>query len=284
MTGEHASTDATAATATRAVTVVISGATGRMGLESVKAVAAAPDLQLLGLVGHAHHLGADAGGLAGVPGLDLAVETHLANTLQTHRPQVLLDFSVPQAAYLHAETALAAGVRPVIGTTGLTESQREALRERSARTGLGVAIIPNFAIGAVLMMQMARLAARYFQYAEIIEYHHERKLDAPSGTALQTAARMLEVRPGFNPGLAGEPGARGLERGGLRVHSVRLPGLLAHQEVVFGELGQTLSIRHDTISRECYMPGVLLALRAMAGRSDFVIGLEQLLEAAPAGR
>lgn len=259
--------------------VAISGATGRMGRESIKAVAAAPDMVLVAAISHSQHVGADAGLLAGIDELGISIENHLANALEIRKPQILVDFSVPQVAYLHAETALAAGCRPIIGTTGLLDTQIQALQERVHHTRLGVAVVPNFAIGAVLMMKMARLVARYFNHAEIIEFHHERKVDAPSGTALQTAALLAEVRPGFNPNLGSSSPARGLDSAGLRIHSVRLPGLLAHQEVIFGEQGQTLSIRHDTISRECYMPGLLLAIRAMTRCEDFVYGLEPLLDA-----
>jgi len=169
---------------------------------------------------------------------------------------VLVDFTVPEAVYANARAALAAGVHVVIGTTGLTDDQVGELRALAEAGEANAVIAPNFAVGAVLMMRFAAEASRHMAKAEIIELHHDRKLDAPSGTALRTA---------------------GLMQGEVPVHSVRLPGLVAHQEVILGGLGETLTIRHDSLSRESFMPGVVLAARAVGGRPGLTLGLEPIL-------
>jgi 4-hydroxy-tetrahydrodipicolinate reductase len=195
---------------------------------------------------------------------------------------VLVDFTVAAAAYPNALTALREGVSPVIGTTGMSEAQVGEIRELAAERGVGAFLAPNFAIGAVLMMVFAQQAARFMPEAEIIELHHEKKIDAPSGTAMRTAeliraaraARTVE-RPAHEE-LKLE-GARGGDLDGIHVHSVRLPGYVAHQEVIFGGLGQTLTIRHDSIDRSSFMPGVLIACKRVREQPGLVIGLENLL-------
>jgi 4-hydroxy-tetrahydrodipicolinate reductase len=179
------------------------------------------------------------------------------DAIAAHRPDVLVDFSVPDTALDNIRAAVAAGVHTVVGTTGFDLATLDGL------SGANVFVAPNFAIGAVLMMQFAAQAARHMRSAEIIELHHDRKLDKPSGTAARTAQLMHEAAP---------------DRPEPPVHSVRLPGLVAHQEVILGDVGQTLTIRHDSIDRESFMPGVLLAVRRVAGlpRSP-VVGLEHLL-------
>jgi 4-hydroxy-tetrahydrodipicolinate reductase len=180
------------------------------------------------------------------------------------------------------ELALARGIRPVVGTTGLSPEQLKELANRFQEAQLGAIIAPNFAIGAILCMKFAAMAAKYMPHVEIIELHHDRKLDAPSGTALKTAELIAQARHSFKQGHPEEeeliPGARGAEYHGFRIHSVRLPGLIAHQEVLFGATGQTLSIRHDSISRESFMPGVNLAIKAVMNLDHLVYGLEHLLD------
>jgi 4-hydroxy-tetrahydrodipicolinate reductase len=219
--------------------VAVAGAAGRMGETVCRAVEAAPDMELVAR--------AD-------PALGASVAEALAQ-----RPDVLVDFTVPGTAVGNAREAIAARVHVVIGTTGFDPAELEGLG------GANVFIAPNFAIGAVLMMQFAAQAARHMARAEIIELHHDRKLDKPSGTAARTAAMIA--------GAAGD----GRE---VPIHSVRLPGLVAHHEVIFGDVGQTLTIRHDSIDRESFMPGVLLAVRRVAGLSEpLTVGLERLLGA-----
>lgn len=205
----------------------------------------------------------------------------LSEALALPGDKVLVDFTVPSAVEATVEQALAAGVDCVVGTTGVpVERWREMAA--AAHDGACLFIAPNFAIGAVLMMRFAEQAARYMPHVEIIELHHDRKLDAPSGTAMRTAQLIAQNRPNVPaaPGKETEvtPGSRGALVDEVVVHSVRLPGLVAHQEVLFGGVGQTLSIRHDSIDRTSFMPGVVLAIRGVRDRSGLVIGLEELME------
>ena len=219
------------------IRVAVAGAAGRMGQAVCAAVEGAEDTEL-------------------VARADPALGSSVAEALEAG-PDVLVDFTVPESALANARVALAAGVHVVIGTTGFD------VAELDGAEGANVFIAPNFAIGAVLMMQFAARAARHMARAEIIELHHDQKVDAPSGTAKLTAKLMHEAAP---------------ERGDVPIHSVRLPGLVAHQEVIFGDLGQTLTIRHDSIDRESFMPGVLLAIRRVGELADSpVVGLEHLL-------
>jgi len=249
------------------ITVAVSGASGRMGLEVVAAVRAASDLALVAEV--------DKG-------------DDLADALARLEPLALVDFSVPEAVMGNIEAALAARVAPIVGTTGLSPADVAHVRDLCRRHGCGALIAPNFAIGAVLMMQFAKMAARHMPDAEIIEMHHEKKLDAPSGTAAKTAEMIAEGRadaaPAPLPADAFEkiPGSRGGKGvGDVPVHSVRLPGFVASQMVIFGGLGQTLTLRHDSIDRKSFMPGVLLAVRhapiLAANGGELVYGLEHLL-------
>ncbi len=223
------------------IRVAVTGAAGRMGATVCDAVEAAADMQL-------------------VARADPAINASLADAL-SGRPDVLVDFTVPKSALENIRQAVAAGVHVVVGTTGFDlDELRDELRELR---GANVFVAPNFAIGAVLMMRFAAEAARHMRAAEIIELHHDGKLDRPSGTAARTARLMHEAAP---------------ERPQPPIHSVRLPGLVAHQEVILGDVGQTLTIRHDSVDRESFMPGVLLAVRHVATLSDSpVIGLEHLL-------
>ncbi len=267
------------------IRVAVCGAAGRMGREVVRAVAEASDLILVGAVDQVE-VGHDAGEVAQGKPLGISIQSNLAEVLSTIRPQVLVDFTEPAAALANIQTAFAHGVAPVVGTTGLTEADLAQVALWVRQTGVGAVIAPNFALGAVLMMQFAQQAARYLPDVEIIELHHERKLDAPSGTALLTAGKIAQARtaaglaalPAPEGAFERTPGARGASAHGVPIHSVRLPGLVAHQEVLFGGPGQVLSIRHDSTDRRCFMPGVLLAIRKVIGRKDLVVGLENLLD------
>jgi len=261
------------------IRVAVAGAKGRMGREVVKMVLQDPELELVAAIDSQ---------LDGVPVsevLGLATEVRfsrsLAQSLAETQPDVLVDFTVPNAVRSNAETAIAAGVRPVIGTTGLTESDLQQLEQQCRERGIGCIVAPNFAIGAVLMMHFAAIAAKYFPHVEILEYHHDQKLDAPSGTALKTAELIAAVREEVKQGHPQEEermeGVRGGYVHGFRIHSIRLPGLVAHQEVLFGAPGQTLSIRHDSLHRESFMPGVNLAIKKVMEIEGLVYGLEHLL-------
>jgi 4-hydroxy-tetrahydrodipicolinate reductase len=220
------------------IRVAVSGASGRMGSTTCAAVQAADDMEL-------------------VAQIDPTLRIELEQALGEHHPDVLVDFSIPSSAVANIRTAVAAGVHVVVGTTGFDLDEVRGLQ------GANIFVAPNFAIGAVLMMTFAAQATKHMRAAEIIELHHDRKVDAPSGTAALTAQRMHEAAP---------------EKPAPPIHSVRLPGLVAHQEVILGDVGQTLTIRHDSLERESFMPGVLLAVRRVGSLDEpLVIGLEQLL-------
>lgn len=269
------------------IPVVINGVTGKMGRELVKAIAAAPDINLVGAVARSPELqGQDIGELVGIEALEVPVVNDLQASLvmatQERQPPVMVDFTHPDAVYENIRTAIAYGVRPVVGTTGLSAEQIDELADFADKASTGVAIIPNFSIGIVLLQQAAIRASQYFDHVEIIELHHNQKADAPSGTAIQTAQLLEELGKSFNPPSVEEteklPGARGTRtEEGIRIHSVRLPGLIAHQEVIFGAPGQIYTLRHDTSDRASYMPGVLLTIRKVLQLKSLVYGLEKLL-------
>lgn len=261
--------------------MAVSGAAGRMGQEVVRAVTKENGMELVGAI-DVYRAGEDAGTVAGIAPLGVVIESDLSACLSRTRAQVMVDFTSPRSVFDNARAAIEAGVHPVIGTTGMTAEERAELIALASRKGIGGLIAPNFAVGAVLMMKFAEMAASYFPAVEIIELHHDKKMDAPSGTAIKTAELIAAARGDARPeevqaeikldGVRGGNFARG-----IYLHSVRLPGLVAHQEVLFGGLGQTLTIRHDSLSRESFMPGVILAIRRTLGTSTLVYGLENLL-------
>lgn len=269
------------------IPVVIAGAAGKMGREVVKAVAQVEDMTLLGAIDHrADVVGEDVGILAGIGPLEVPLTNDLQGMLvlaaQEKQPAVLVDFTHPDAVYDNVRSAIAYGVRPVVGTTGLSPTQLQELAEFAEKASIGCVVAPNFAIGMILLQQAAAQASQYFDHVEIIELHHNQKADAPSGTALQTAQLLAGLGKTYNPAIVTETeklsGARGsLAEEGIRIHSVRLPGLIAHQEVIFGAPGQTYTLRHDTTDRTCFMPGVLLAIRKVLSLKSLVYGLEKIL-------
>ncbi|MBD2445057.1 4-hydroxy-tetrahydrodipicolinate reductase [Dolichospermum sp. FACHB-1091] len=272
------------------IPVIVNGAAGKMGREVIKAVAQASDLTLLGAIDTTpQHQGKDAGELAG---LSEPLEVPISNQLEPMlayvagerqmQPGVLVDFTHPDVVYNNIRSAIAYGIRPVVGTTGLSPAQIQELSDFAEKASTGCLIIPNFSIGMVLLQEAAVRASQYFDHVEIIELHHNQKADAPSGTAIQTAQLLAEMGKTFNTAMVEEtekiPGARGsLADEGIRIHSVRLPGLIAHQEVIFGAAGQIYTLRHDTSDRACYMPGVLLAIRKVNQLKSLVYGLEKIL-------
>lgn len=249
---------------TSVIRVAVAGARGRMGQEVVKMLGQDPELLYVGELDTRQS------------------DDSIHVQFQELRPDVLVDFTTPHTVYRHMELCLQHGVRPVVGTTGLTPEQMDELTRRYQEAGLGAIIAPNFAIGAILCMKFAAMASKYMPHVEIIELHHDKKLDAPSGTALKTAELIAAVRSEQKQGHPEEteaiPGARGAEYHGFRIHSVRLPGMVAHQEVLFGATGQTLSIRHDSINRESFMPGVNMAIKAVMNLSELIYGLEHLID------
>jgi 4-hydroxy-tetrahydrodipicolinate reductase len=253
-----------------------------MGRAAVRTIARRDDMAVVGALGHTTGLGQDAGILAGAGAIGVPIAADLVEIMVAVRPTVVVDFSRGEAVAAHAVTALDRGVPLVIGATGIPSEEIAQLRARCAVQEIGVLLAPNFALGAVLMMEFARRAARFFPHVEIIELHHDRKRDAPSGTAARTAHVVAEARGAAPVPAAAETlmveGARGGSLEGVRVHSVRLPGLVAHQEVLFGGPGQTLTIRHDSTSEESFMPGLILAIQRIGALSRFVEGLEHVLD------
>lgn len=253
------------------INVIIAGFKGKMGSTAVEMVNGDTDLSLAALVD------------------PFATETEVGSVpvfknkeeVAGVEADVWVDFTTPKFAYENTRFALENGFAPVVGTTGFTSEEIEELTALSAEKGLGGLIAPNFAIGAILLMQFAAQAAKYFPNLEIIELHHDKKKDAPSGTAVKTAELISQVRPTLLQGAADEEeliaGARGAAFDGFRIHSVRLPGLVAHQEVIFGAQGEGLTIRHDSYDRISFMSGVNLGIKEVVHRSQLVYGLEHLL-------
>ena len=278
---------------TGSIPVVVTGALGRMGAEVIRAVQAAPDCHLVGAVDNTPGKeGQDVGELLGLNVLEVAVTADLEGCLCAssqavrdagpRKGAVMVDFTHPSVVYANTRAAIAYGVHPVIGTTGLSPAQLDDLQSFSDKASIGGAVIPNFSVGMVLLQQAAAAAARFYDHAELTELHHNRKADAPSGTCIKTAELMEELGKQFNESEVDEheslAGSRGGQRpSGLRLHSLRLPGLVAHQEVMFGSPGETYTLRHDTIDRAAYMPGVLLCVRKVRQLQALVYGLERLL-------
>jgi 4-hydroxy-tetrahydrodipicolinate reductase len=258
--------------------VLVSGS-GKMGREILAALSREADLEAVGVVD-----GLAEGDSIALPdgGGKVPLGKDAAAIIGKTKPDVVVDFTNAAWTPVLAPVALEAGVRLVIGTSGLPDSFVRGLETECHARKVGAVVASNFALGAVLMQQMARMAARFYDNAEIIELHHDQKVDAPSGTALATAQMMADARnKPFDRAKTDKqnlPGTRGGSIGGATIHSVRLPGLVAHQEVVFGGEGQTLSLRHDSIDRHSFMPGVLLAVRGVAKQPErFTVGLESLL-------
>ena len=258
------------------IRVLVSGS-GRMGAEVLAGIHRADGLIAVGVL--ERFANGDTATLpdGGSVPLGADPEAMIAAT----KPDVLIDFTYHEWIERIAPVAVAAGVRPVIGTTGLAPGFAEELGRLCAAVTIGGVIAANFAVGAVLMMHFATIAGRFFDVAEIIELHHDKKVDAPSGTALATARDMVAARgrPFEHPETEKFtiPGSRGGVEGGVTLHSVRLPGLVAHQEVLLGGLGQILTLRHDSTSRESFIPGVVLAAREVMQRNELVIGLDKIM-------
>ncbi len=259
------------------IKVVVYGALGRVGREVLNALCRETEIQVVGAV--ELQVSEDYLPLPDGSG-KVPFSSNLDHILTSCQPDVLVDFTTAQATMPAMRISAKQGVNLVIGTTGLTTDEISEMERLSTAHQVGIVVAPNFALGAVLMIHLAKIAAKYLDYAEIIELHHHLKADSPSGTALSTAKAMAQARgkPFQQPP---EPGQTSKSRGeqveGITIHSVRLPGLLAHQEVILGAPGQTLIIRHDTISRECYMPGVILAIKEVVKRQGLIYGLDALL-------
>ncbi|QOR65247.1 4-hydroxy-tetrahydrodipicolinate reductase [Cytobacillus suaedae] len=263
------------------IKIVVAGPRGRMGKEALQLVKDTEHFTLVGAIDHKFG-GKKISEIEGLPNLDAPIYTDIEACFSELRPDVLIDLTTPEVGRVHTEIALQYGVRPVVGTTGFSKEDLENLSKLAEAKGIGAIIAPNFAIGAILMMKFSQMAAKYFQDIEIIELHHDKKLDAPSGTAAKTAELISTVREAKKQGHPDEKeimqGARGATYDGIHIHSVRLPGLIAHQEVLFGGNGQMLSIRHDSFNRESFMSGVKLAVETIMKIDLLVYGLENIIE------
>ncbi|WP_018886214.1 4-hydroxy-tetrahydrodipicolinate reductase [Paenibacillus massiliensis] len=263
------------------IRVAVVGAGGRMGREVVKLALQDQELELVAAVSRSE-VGMDAGGMVGLAPAGVLVTEDLESALASSGAEVMVDFTTPQFAYKHTLLAIQHGVRPVMGTTGFTPEQIEELDKQCKLHGIGGLIAPNFSIGVILMMRFAAQAAKYFPHLEIIEYHGDHKLDAPSGTAVKTAEMIAEQRQELRQGNPHEEetieGSRGGYYQGFRIHSVRLPGVFAQQEVVFGDYGQSLKIRHDSYERAGYMPGVKIGIQKVMERTGMVYGFEHFID------
>ncbi|WP_432359034.1 4-hydroxy-tetrahydrodipicolinate reductase [Sporosarcina sp. UB5] len=264
------------------IKVAIAGARGRMGATAIEAIEAANDVEVVAALDYKYdglhlHNGVINEDKQGIP-----IYTSLSNLYAENQPSVLLDVTDPDAVFNNVKTALSLGVHPVVGTSGLTKHELDSIFNLVESTQIGGIIAPNFSIGAVLMMKFAAQAARYLGDVEIIEMHHDRKLDAPSGTAVKTAEMIKENRPSHIQGHPDEQvhldGARGADVEGMKIHSVRLPGLLAHQQVLLGGEGELLTLRHDSFDRKSFMPGIIMAIREVIGRKDLIYGLENIID------
>jgi len=260
------------------IRAVVHGASGRMGREIITALCREPEIEVVGAV---EQEVSDEFYLPLPDGCNaIPFSSNLEHILTSCQPDVLVDFTIAKATMPAVRLATKHGVHLVIGTSGLTTAELNEIDQLSKAHQVGAVVAPNFALGAVLMMHLAKTAAKYLDYAEIIELHHHLKADAPSGTALSTARAMAAARgkPFSHPPERDKAShSRGEQVEGVTIHSVRLPGLMAHQEVILGGPGQTLSIRHDTIGRDCYIPGIILAIKEVVKRKGLVYGLDTLL-------
>ena len=275
----------------KSIPVLVSGALGRMGSEVVNSVINSPDCELVAAIDtNKDNNGKNISELLNLKSCDVLVSNDLEGSLcsisQNYRNDdinpVLVDFTNPESVYENTRASIAYGISPIVGTTGLNPSQIKDLSIFAHKASVGCAIIPNFSVGMVLLQQAASVAAKFYDNIELIEMHHNQKADSPSGTCIKTAEMIEEYPKKFNEALVKETeslkGVRGgLRDSGLNIHSVRLPGLLAHQVVIMGSPGETYTIRHDTIDRKAYMPGVLQSIRKISNFNSLVYGLEKLI-------
>ncbi len=264
------------------IRVAIAGARGKMGKEAVHTVMNNPDMELVAAFDY-KEVGRTLADTNLFPSnFDVPIFTNLEELYLKTTPDVLVDLTTPEFVYEHTKHALELNIRPVVGTTGFSDEQLGELGALSKNKKIGCIIAPNFAVGAVLMMKFAEQAAKYLPDVEIIEMHHDQKLDAPSGTALKTAQLISQDRPIHPQGHAREKeileGARGANYDGMRIHSVRLPGLVAHQQVLLGGEGQLLTLRHDSFNRGSFMSGVVLSIKTVMDKEELIYGLEHIID------
>ena len=263
------------------IRVAIGGPRGKMGQEAVHTIMNNENMELVAVLDH-KEIGELLSESPEFPAsYDVPVFLELESLITIIRPDVFLDLTTPHQVFEHTKLCLQNNVRPVIGTTGFSDEQLRHCTTLAKNNQLGCIVAPNFAIGAVLMMKFATMAAAYFPDVEIIEMHHDQKLDAPSGTAYKTAQMIAEVRPSHKQGHPNEEetiaGARGASFDGIPIHSVRLPGLIAHQQVLFGGEGQLFTLRHDSFNRQSFMSGVTFSINQVMDLTELVYGLENIL-------
>ena len=257
------------------IRVAVNGATGKMGTETVAALGRETDLALVGAVCRR-----ERGSVLPLPaGGEVPLSTDLAEIMEQTRPAVLVDFTNAAVAMAAAPLAAARSVNLVLGVSGLTPADLAQLDALVADRGIGIIVAANFALGAVILKKLVERAAPFFDYVDIVEAHHEAKIDAPSGFAMALAQGLGDGRSFARncPERENLPGARGGDYNGVSIHSIRMPGRSAHHEVIMGMAGQTLSLRHDTLTRDCYMPGVIRCLREVVKKPGLVVGLENIL-------
>jgi len=287
-------------TSQKKIKVLVAGAAGKMGRAAVESILLDSELELVGVTGRqdSELINKEILEICNLQlkqinqkrpkgekfkKLDLRLESNLQDSLQRSEPDVFLDLSVPNVVYENAKTALNQGVNVVSGATGLSYEDSLELGKKAEFFGCGILVAPNFSVGALLMIHFAQIASKYFNQAEIIETHHNQKVDAPSGTSLKTAEEMSKTNSNFQENLVDKQEksnklARGLNIKNVRIHSLRLPGFLAHQTVVFGSQGEVLSIKHDTSDRKAFMPGVILSLKEITKTKGLTYGLEKILK------
>mgnify|MGYP006390369449 FL=1 len=263
------------------IKVAIAGARGKMGTEAVHTVMKHEAMELVAVLDY-KEVGETLADLEQFPAsYEVPVYTDLDKLVADTKPDVFVDLTNPHLVYERTKAALLHNVRPVVGTTGFTDEQLQELTDLAKDKKMGCIIAPNFAIGAILMMKFAREAAKYFPDVEIIEMHHDQKHDAPSGTGIKTAQMISEVRKAKQQGHPDEQethaGARGADYEGMRIHSVRLPGLVAHQQVLFGGTGELLTIRHDSLNRGSFMGGIAYCVEEVMKRNSLIYGLENII-------
>tara|TARA_Y100000991_G_scaffold49862_1_gene36021 strand:- start:6 stop:854 length:849 start_codon:yes stop_codon:yes gene_type:complete len=275
----------------KTIPVIVSGALGRMGSEVVNSVLNSPDCELVGAIDtNPKNNGENISQLLNLKKSEVFLSNDLEGSLcsisQDYRNKnirpVLVDFTHPDSVFENTRSAIAYGISPIVGTTGLSPSQINDLASFAQKANIGCAIIPNFSVGMVLLQQAASVAAKFYDNIELIEMHHNQKADSPSGTCIKTAEMIEEYQKKYNQSLVKESeslkGVRGgIRNSGLNIHSIRLPGLLAHQVVIMGSPGETYTIKHDTIDRKAYMPGVLQAILKIGKFNSLVYGLEKLI-------
>lgn len=262
------------------VKIVLAGPRGKMGTEAIKMILKEQSFELVGCIDRINN-GKSLNEVTHVCENSIPIYDDAENCFNELNPDVFIDLTVPKIGFEHAKSALKHSIAAVVGTSGFSEEQIDELAVIAEKNKIGCIIAPNFALGAVLMMLFSKMAAKYFPDVEIIEKHHDKKIDAPSGTALKTIEMIKQTRKSKNQGHPDEyeilKGARGGNSDGIRIHSMRLPGLVAHQEVVFGSKSQLLSIKHDSFHRESFMDGLKLAINEVSKLQNLVYGLEHVM-------